>query len=169
MNGKVVAMYICPQAGQPMQQVQEVKALAGKGLKGDRYCMGEGSFNFKGKNSSWWWLKRWFQWCFKVKRQVTLISAVSFRGTGFEFGESRRNIVTEDVELMFLIGKEFYVGAARFRGVKYCDPCNRPSKLCNKEKSFKEAFFDRGGLIAEIIEGGIIKEGDIIIPPYKGY
>jgi hypothetical protein len=55
------------------------------------------------------------------------------------------------------------------RGVKYCDPCTRPSKLSGKTKSFKERFFDRGGLIAEIIEGGVITVGDQLIPPPKGY
>jgi MOSC domain-containing protein YiiM len=53
--------------------------------------------------------------------------------------------------------------------VKYCDPCNKPGKLVGKEKSFKEAFFDRGGLVAEILTSGVIKIGDSLIPPPKGY
>ena len=153
MNGTVVAICISPAAGQPMQQVQEVEAIAGQGLKGDRYATGEGSFN-KGKQGN---------------RQVTLINGIFFEGSGFEFTDSRRNIVTVGVELSWLIGREFQIGTARFRGVKYCDPCNRPSKLSGKERSFKEAFFDRGGIIAEILEGGLIKAGDPVIPPPKGY
>ncbi len=153
MNGIVKAICICPVAGEPMQQVSEVEAIAGMGLQGDRYCKTQGSFNR----------------LIKGKRQVTLINGVFFEGSGFEFTDSRRNIVTMDVELMWLIGRDFHVGTARFRGLKYCDPCNRPSKLSCKEKSFKEAFLDRGGLIAEIIEGGIIKINDLVIPPPKGY
>lgn len=152
-HGTVVALCICPAAGQPMQAVQEVEAVVGAGLKGDRYSTGEGSFN-KGHQG---------------RRQVTLINALFFEGTDFQYLDSRRNIVTSGVELMWLIDREFQIGTARFRGVKYCDPCNRPSTLAGKERSFKEVFFDRGGLIAEVVEGGIIKVGDEVIPPPKGY
>ena len=55
------------------------------------------------------------------------------------------------------------------RGVKYCDPCTRPSTLLAKEQSFKEKFSDRGGLVAEIIESGIIRVNDLIVPPKKNY
>ena len=136
-----------------MQHVQEVEAVARQGLKGDRYATGEGSFN-KGKQGN---------------RQVTLMNTVFFDGSGFEFKDSRRNIFVQGVELMWLIGREFQIGTARFRGVKYCDPCTRPSKLSGKQKSFKETFFDRGGLIAEVIEDGTIKTGDWVVPPPKGY
>ena len=71
---------------------------------------------------------------------------------------------------MRLIGQEFLIGAtARFRGGKYCDPCSRPSQLARKEQSFEEVFFDRGGLVAEILESGIIRVGDTVFPPIKGY
>ena len=153
MNGTVVAICICPIAGETMQHVQEVEAVARQGLKGDRYATGEGSFN-KGKQGN---------------RQVTLMNTVFFDGSGFEFKDSRRNIFVQGVELMWLIGREFQIGTARFRGVKYCDPCTRPSKLSGKQKSFKETFFDRGGLIAEVIEDGTIKTGDWVVPPPKGY
>ncbi len=154
MNETIVAIYISPVAGNPMQQVEQVEAIAGAGLQGDRYCTGEGSFNRKVGIGV---------------RQVTLMNALFFKNSGFEFMDSRRNLFVEGVELMWLIGREFKVGAALFRGVKYCDPCTRPSNLSGKERSFKEAFFDRGGLIADVIEGGTIRVGDFIIPPPKGY
>lgn len=153
MNGHVVAIYICPTAGGEMQSVQEVDALAGQGLKGDRYAAGEGSFN-KGRQGD---------------RQVSLINGIFFEGNGFDFSDTRRNLVTVGVELTWLIGREFTIGRARFRGVKYCDPCNRPSKLSGKKTSFKEAFFDRGGLIAAVVTSGIIRVDDPVIPPPKGY
>lgn len=137
-----------------MQQVDEVEAIQGLGLKGDRYATGEGSFNKKSGIGN---------------RQVTLVNAIFFDGRPFSFADSRRNIVTTGVELMDLISRAFEIGDACFRGVKYCDPCVRPSKLSGNQMSFKEAFFDRGGLIAEVIEGGIIRVGDSIIPPPKSY
>lgn len=153
MNGKVVAICISPAAGEPMQHVQEVQAIAGQGLEGDRYCKGEGSYN-KGAQG---------------KRQVTLINGMFVAQTPFLFNETRRNIIIDGVELMWLIGREFQIGVAKFRGVKYCDPCEVPSQLLGVRTSFKKTFFDRGGLIAEVIEGGLIKVGDAIIPPPKRY
>lgn len=153
MNGIVKAICICPVAGEPMQEITEVEAIASQGLKGDRYSTGEGSFN-KGKRGV---------------RQVTLMNTIFFEGSGFEFKDSRRNLFVHGVELMWLFGREFQIGNARFRGLRYCDPCTRPSKLSGKTKSFKETFFDRGGLIAEVIESGVIKIGDQVIPPSKGY
>lgn len=153
MNGTVKAICIGPEAGKPMTRAKEVRAIAGCGLEGDRYATGSGSFN-KGKQGN---------------RQVTLMNAIFFKRSGFRFSDSRRNIFTEGVELMWLIEREFTIGTARFRGIKYCDPCKRPSKLARKRQSFKKAFHDRGGLIAEIIEGGIIRVGDSVIPPPKDY
>ena len=97
------------------------------------------------------------------------MNVIFFEESGFSFEDSRRNIFLRGVELMWLIGREFQIGTARFRGVKYCDPCTRPSKLSGNQKSFKETFFDRGGLIAEVIESGVIKTGDPVIPPPKDY
>ncbi len=152
-NPKVVAIFTTPAAGSVMEEQQEVEAIAGVGLKGDRYSTGQGSFN-KGKSG---------------KRQVTLMNAIFFKDSGFDFAESRRNIIIEGVELMWLIGQTFKIGGATFKGIKYCDPCNRPSKLAGKDQSFKDTFFDRGGLIAEVVEGGMIRKNDEIIPPLKGY
>jgi hypothetical protein len=155
-NGTVAAICICPSAGADMQAVEEVEAITGQGLNGDRYSTGEGSFN-KGAQG---------------KRQVTLINGIFFEGSGFEYIDSRRNIVTIGVELMWLIGREFQIGMAKFRGVKYCEPCTRPNKLGRKKlvaEPFNIVFHDRGGLIAEVVEGGVIKVGDTVIPPPKGY
>lgn len=152
-DGTVVAICICPAAGAAMQHLDEVEAIAGVGLLGDRYALGEGSFN-KGSPG---------------KRQVTLINGIFFPNSGFQYADARRNLVTLGVELMWLIGREFQVGEARLRGVKYCDPCLRPGKLAGRKESFKEAFHDRGGLVAEILQGGLIKVGSPVIPPPKGY
>jgi hypothetical protein len=153
-KGSVAALFISPAAGAPMQWMAAVEAIAGKGLKGDRYATGEGSFN-KDKPG---------------ERQVTLINAHFFVSSGFQYVESRRNIVTWGVELMWLIGREFAIGNAIFRGLKYCDPCTRPNKLIDKKAPlFRDAFHDTGGIIAEVLKGGLITANSAIIPPPKGY
>ena len=152
-NGSILALCIGSVAGAQMLQVESVQAIEGQGLEGDRYSRGEGSFN-KGRQG---------------KRQVTLINGCFFAGSGFEYVDTRRNIVTLGVELMDLIGKEFQVGEATLRGVKYCDPCLRPSKLSGKSIAFRDAFHDRGGLVAEVIKSGMLKVGDAVVPPKKDY
>ncbi len=153
-NGKVVvAICIAPEAGAPMRQVHSVMAISGAGLEGDRYSRGQGSFN-KGEVG---------------RRQVTFMNSIFFPASGFDYVDSRRNIIVYGVELMWLIGREFQVGDAKFRGLKYCDPCLRPSKLSGNDISFQEEFFDRGGLVAEVLESGLIHVGSFITLPPKGY
>lgn len=153
-EGRVIAICIGPVAQKPMREVEGVLAIEGAGLEGDRYCGGEGSYNRK-KGAGY--------------RQVTLMNARFFQGSGFEFRDARRNIFTDGVELMDLIGREFDIGEARFRGQRYCDPCLVPTSLSGSELDFREAFHDRGGLIAEVIRGGMIRRGDRVIGPPKNY
>src|SRR3954471_5389359 len=102
--GKVEALYIAPIAKGPIQQRTEVMALAGRGIEDDCYSRGEGSFS-EGEIGN---------------RQVSLVSSLFFPSSGFGYEGSRRNIVTANIELMALIGKEFQIGAAVMRGVEYC-------------------------------------------------
>ena len=151
--GTVASIYLAPSAGAPMKHTVEAVAVVNQGLRGDRYCEGLGSFN-KGSVGS---------------RQVTLINArfltleQPFRG-----GHTRRNIVTSGVELMWLIGRTFQIGDAEMLGIKYCDPCQRPSKLSGFP-DFEKLFEDGGGLVAAVTKNGMIRIGDKIIPPPKGY
>ena len=86
-QGKVVAIYICPVKGKAMRLLAHAHAIAGFGLEGDRYSTGHGSW----------------QQGVRGKRQVTLINGMFFKGTDFKPHESRRNIITEGIELMSLI------------------------------------------------------------------
>lgn len=152
MAGTVVSMCICPIAGAPMQHVYEATAIEGQGLKGDRYCVGEGSFN-QGKVGD---------------RQVTIMNAKFFADTrhSFRYADSRRNIFTLGVEVMDLIGNDFRIGEVWLHGVKYAYTCGRPSMLCGKP-GFDDVFHDLGGIVAQITKGGIIHMGDTVIPPER--
>lgn len=152
-NGSVIAIYFAPTAGAPMEKVDGAWVLKDKGIFGDRYGEGVGSFSKSNPDT----------------RQVTLINGMFFQDSGFEYQHSRRNIITDGVELNWLIGREFKIGDAVFRGTEYCDPCERPNELADIKSSFKDAFFDRGGLVAEVLQNGYIETGSIIIPPSKGY
>jgi hypothetical protein len=157
-RGSVVAICIGPVAKGPMHLVQEVEAIAGRGLAGDRYALGKGSFNDieKGREGI-------------GSRQVTLINALFVDGSGFNYEDTRRNIVIDGIELMDQIGFDFQIDDVVFRGHKYCDPCMRPTKLIESPHSFREKFYERGGIVAKIIKGGIIRAGSRIITRKKSY
>ena len=42
---RVVSLFVSPGIGQPMQPRTFVRALAGRGLHGDRYALGQGSYS----------------------------------------------------------------------------------------------------------------------------
>lgn len=142
-----------------MVQQDEVMAIAGCGLEGDRYTEGRGAFS----NTR-----------VEIRRHVTLIdaqalvdAAVDAEREGnepFYPHETRRNIVTMHVDLNSMVGKTFFVGEVELRGVELCDPCERPSKLAGK-KGFKKYFENRGGLRAEIQSDGLISTGMPVIIP----
>lgn len=150
--GKVLAIFICSQKGQPMQQIASIKAVPGRGLKGDRYFMGTGAYSRSSR---------------LTVRDVSLISIEALHEsnrlflTNFAPEETRRNILVEGVNLNDLVGKRFRVGQVEMEGVELCDPCERPSRLSGKP-GFQQAFENRGGLRAAILNIGIINIKDKI-------
>ena len=147
-QGEVMAIYISPTKGAAMTPVDEVKAIEGVGLDGDRYAAGGGTFSQK-KGPT---------------REVTLIeseaieaAAVSY-GVELGLGDSRRNIVTRGVPLNHLVGRHFRVGEVVLEGLKLCEPCSRLEKLT--QQAVRKAFAHRGGLRARVVTGGSIRNGD---------
>ncbi len=146
--GTVVGVFLRPDLGAIPIQVDEVLAVAGKGLKGDRYFeqIGPGVEP-------------------EPKREVTLIEVEAIDAARrdhqvhLSLGDPRRNIVTRDVALNPLVGREFQVGEATLRGVKLCEPCAHLAKLVGDKRTIK-ALIHRGGLRAEIVSGGVIRTGD---------
>ncbi len=138
-----------------MQRLNQALAIAGGGLEGDRYCTGEGSFN-RG---------------YPTIRPLTLINYRFVAGTPHEHTH-RRNIAIAGIELMYAFGRyektHINIGNVVVEIHKYCDPCDRPDKLAGT-KGFKNALQDCGGVVANVIEGGIIRIGDTVIPPPKKY
>src|SRR5712672_1148783 len=112
-RGNVVSLYTARDAAVPMESREEVKAVAGKGLEGDRYFEGTGHWS---KTPG-------------VSREVTLLELETIEALEREKniaiapGAVRRNIVTRGVPLDHLVGREFQVGAVRLRGTRLCEPC----------------------------------------------
>lgn len=148
-EGTVVSINIAPAAEAAMQPVEEVRAVPGKGLEGDRYFFRQGSF-YKPQPD----------------RELTLIEAEAIEALRREFqvdydlNASRRNIVTRGVPLNHLIGKEFWIGEVRARGLKLCEPCSHLQRLSHPK--VLPGLVHRGGLRAQILTEGTIRIGEKI-------
>ena len=134
-----------------MCPVTEVRLLAA-GFEGDRYANGTGAFS------------RWPG----SGRAVTLIEREAIdailRESGIDLsrGLSRRNVVTEDIELACLNGKLFRLGDAVLRGARLCAPCRYLERLAGT--GVFDAMRGRGGLRADVVEPGALRVGDPIFP-----
>ncbi len=144
-RGNVISIHITPSNSQPMQSVDEVHAIPGKGLEGDRY----------------------FSQTNEPDHEITLIESESFDGMKRESGldlhpsEGRRNIVTRGVALNHLVGQEFNVGNVKLRGLRLCEPCSHLQKVSNKP-GILGGLVHRGGLRAQILTSGKIRVNDEI-------
>ena len=150
-TGSVVAIFIVDRREAPMKKVKELHALSGQGIEGDRYLLGAGTYSKKPEPG----------------RHVTLIKNETLKSLKDELDitvkpeESRRNILTQGVEINDFIGTEFYVGSVRLRAHRITQPCRYLENLLEQPGLYKE-LWDNGGISCEILTDGIIKERDII-------
>ena len=150
-SGKVVSLFIVDRSAEPMKKVNQLAALAGRGIEGDRYLLGTGTYSKKPEPG----------------RQVTLIQSEVLTSLNKKFNitvkpeESRRNVLTEGIEINDLIGKEFLVGTVRLRAHRLTRPCKYLENLLGQPGLYKE-LWDHGGISCEILTDGVIEEGDII-------
>ena len=150
-TGTVVALFTVDRMSAPMKKMEQLNALAGLGIEGDRYLLGTGTYSKKPEPG----------------RQVTLIKSEILDWLKKEFDitvkpeECRRNVVTRDVEINELIGTEFFVGEVRLRAHRITQPCIYLENLLSQPGLY-QALWDNGGISCEIMTDGVIKEGDII-------
>jgi MOSC domain-containing protein YiiM len=149
-RGEVVSIHVAFKKAKPAESRQQVEAIAGRGLEGDRYFHGAGYWS---DNND-------------VSREVTLIEMEAIEALAQEKkieltpGEARRNLITRGVPLNHLVGREFQVGAVRLRGTKLCEPCQYLEGLTTK--GVLTGLLHRGGLRADIVTGGTIRVGDVV-------
>ncbi|HXL49947.1 MAG TPA: MOSC domain-containing protein [Xanthobacteraceae bacterium] len=156
-SGRLLHIHIAARASLPMQELDQAMLVAGRGIDGDRYFSGTGTYSIK-----------------PDAREVTLIEmevleAIA-RGDPPAPGEKvelmpadhRRNLTTLGVPLSHLVGKRFKVGAAVLTGGRLNFPCKYLEKLLRRP--VYTALLNRSGLNCRIEIGGIIRKGDPIMP-----
>lgn len=146
-TGTVEFIYIAPAATAAMRSVPEALAIPGVGLEGDRYALRQGTF-FKPEPAF----------------ELTLIEAEAMEALQRDYhvelapGEARRNLVTRNVALNHLVGREFQIGQVKIRGIRLCEPCSHLQRLTGREVI--KGLLHRGGLRAQILTQGAIHVGD---------
>ena len=154
IKGTVDAIHIASQAAEKVTPMEEIVVIEGRGIEGDRYYEGEGTFSKS---------NRYAEGSSTNGRDLTLIEAESVDAVFKEYqieikpGAHRRNITTRGVALNDLVGKKFRIGEVVCKGVCLCTPCRHMEALTTK--GVMEALENRGGLRADILEGGAIKIG----------
>jgi MOSC domain-containing protein YiiM len=146
MAGRVEGIYIAAEHGELPEPVESVRALAGRGLEGNRYF-------FDGQAPP--------------GTALTLIAAEAVEAMEQEHGisieprESRRNVVTRGIDVNDLVGKRFRVGDVECRGVELCEPCT--SLQAMTKPGVIKGLAHRGGLNADILSDGEISVGDAVV------
>jgi MOSC domain-containing protein YiiM len=140
-------IFIRPPGGNPTIGQNSVRVVAGAGIEGDRYF---DAHDEPGQN-------------------VTFVEAESIEAFALEhrrpidLSATGRNVVTRGVRLNDLVGREFVVGAVRFRGVELCEPCRTlgealASPTLSPARVVKH-WVHRGGLRADALTSGELTVG----------
>jgi MOSC domain-containing protein YiiM len=142
-------IFIAPVGGSEMQRAEEIEAVEGKGLQGDRYA------------------ERTGYWTGNDECQVTLIEAEGLdeiqakTSVQVAEGQHRRNIVTRGVDIRSLTGKRFRVGAALLEYDRPRPPCKYIQSVSERGMT-KALGRNRGGICARVVQSGTIRVGDAI-------
>ena len=141
--GQVQWIGLRPARDVPMREVDDVEALAGAGLVGDRYRSGSG------------------------KRGVTLLQAEHLPAIAALSGHAqvlprllRRNLLVSGIPLLALKGRRFRVGEVVLEGTGPCEPCSRMEAALGP--GGYNAMRGHGGLTARIVGGGRLRVGDVV-------
>jgi hypothetical protein len=155
--GRLLHIHIAEAASYEMEELEQANLVSGKGIEGDRYFKGIGTYSPK-----------------LDFREVTLIEIEVLealaRGDPPFPGEKvkldpidhRRNLTTCGVPLNHLVGERFKVGGVVLRGGRLNFPCKYLEELLGLP--VYTPLLNRSGLNCSIEVGGMIRKGDPIVP-----
>ena len=133
----IEAIHVGPDEAGPLHAVDSVRAVAGKGLEGDRHFRERGA---------------------KPGQALTLVEAENVEDVGLGSGETRRQLTVRGVDLNALVGKTFRVGEVECYGVELCEPCTHLQSMTRP--GIIKDLVHRAGINADILSDGVIRVGD---------
>ena len=137
---RVEAIHLGAVEAGELRPVESARALAGKGLEGDRHFHEDGA---------------------PPGQALTLVEAENVEDVGLPSGATRRQVTVRGVDLNALLGKRFRVGEVECYGVELCEPCTHLQSL-TRPGIIKE-LTHRAGINADILTDGKISVGDELV------
>jgi MOSC domain-containing protein YiiM len=141
MDGTVTAIHIAHAYGKPVEAVDEIEAVVGKGLRGDRY--------------------------YGNRRQVTIVATGELAAAAAQLGTdaigdgaTRRNITVDLPSLPRAHGTRIEIGAVALEVWRDCTPCEVMES--SVAPGACAALEGRAGVSATVVEGGVIRTGDTV-------
>lgn len=156
-QGELLHIHIAPAASYEMEELRSARMVAGRGIEGDRYFLGNGTYSK-----------------LPAVRDVTLIEIEVLEALARNDpplqdgpiqvapGEHRRNLTVRGVPLGHLVGVRFRVGEVVLRGARINFPCKYLEQLLGRP--VYQPLYNRGGLNCSVESGGTIRPGDPILP-----
>ncbi len=152
LPGLVASLHLHPaEPGAPLQSVETVELVAGRGIQSDARYFGRLSRD-TGQ---------------PTRRQVTLIEreqisehAAALSLPSIPPGAVRSNIETTGINLISLLGREVEIGGAVLLPYAPRDPCAKMDALCQGLRALM--MNNRQGVLAEVLRSGTIHIGDPI-------
>ncbi len=136
---RVEAIHLGASQTPELWTVGSVRAVAGKGLEGDRYFFEAGA---------------------KPGQALTLVEGEVVEEVGLQQGETRRQLTVSGTGLNDLVGKRFRVGEVECYGVELCEPCSHLEAMTRP--GIMKDLVHRAGINADILTDGTISVGDEI-------
>jgi MOSC domain-containing protein YiiM len=147
MTGSIDSIHLASSHGEPQRKVNASRLTIGVGLEGDRHANEGGGV-------------------------VTLIEAEEVEhfntvtGLSIVAADTGRNIVTRDVRLNDLVGKQFRIADVLLEGFELCEPCATLGKRLSTDAvdaaEVVAAFTHRAGVRAFVRGTGEIAPGSPI-------
>jgi MOSC domain-containing protein YiiM len=156
-RGRLLHIHVAPGASYEMEALDEATLVAGRGIVGDRYYLGQGTYS-----------------PLQAMREITLfeaevLDALARNDPPLQDGpivlrpdEHRRNLTVRGVPLGHLVGQRFRVGDCVLRGARINFPCKYLEQLLGRPLLMP--LYNRAGLNCAIEHGGVIRPGDPIEP-----
>jgi len=153
-TGVVRYLHRTPRAFLPMKSFPELTLIAGKGVEGDRYMIGQeaGFYSHKPEEG----------------RQVTLFEIETLQALARDQKitllpeDHRRNVTVEGVPLNHLVGRRFWLGEALLESTRLSVPCRHIEEITGK--AIFDPLINRSGLTCRILKGGVVRIGDTVRP-----
>lgn len=107
-SGRLVEILVGAEPVQLPKKVVRARMIAGRGIEGDRYAAGTGT---------------WSDYPVLTGINLTFIEAETLEAVGLTGAAARHNVVTRGVRLNHLAGRRFRIGAVECYGDRLCEPC----------------------------------------------